>query len=88
MLLTIFKALILPAIALIISIICWILLYKADATAVNFLNSILSKHYVFLGLWLALLVIGVDYLITLIINGISYRNVGSKSKAQYYQSKD
>ena len=88
MLFTLIKLLILPFISMILCLVGWILLYKADPVLVGLINQLLSKNYWLLGGWLSLLVIGFDYYITLIINSISYRNVGGKSKAQYYLGKN
>ena len=61
----------------------WVFIYLKNPQLVDFVNYLFSRRYVFVGSWLFFAVIGIDYLITSVVNSVGYRNVGQKSAAQY-----
>ena len=88
MLLKILKFLIIPTISLILTLIFWIFAYNKYPELVYFIYYLFSYKYVLIGSWLFFAVLGVDYLLTSIINSVGYRNVGQKSAAQLSLSKN
>ncbi len=69
------------AVALIVSF--WLTLYAIWPAVPATIHNLLAEHFVLVGVWLALAVVGADFAATSARNSIGFRDVGSKARQHF-----